>query len=637
MNLHAYVYGCVAVVFFFLITRRVQWTRPNSTYFSSKHTHKKKKKKKKSIHSGDVLWDGGGMSNSSPNFFTIVSEYVDHMLPADNSMKVLLVDEATLNIISMACSQTFLLKRGVFLVSCVNEHHHQRRRIKNMRCVAFIRPQVSSVELLCSELLNAKYESYAIHFSTAASSELLDRLACADVENLVTRVTDVFCDFDTLNADAFLSAGLPNALIPSFLSAVTVQRIAEGIAATFVALRRRPHVRFQQNSAFARRVALELGDILDKSAELYNYKNKDSVLIILDRCSDALTPLVTPWTYQAMLHEHIGLQHNRLELTDTTREKEEYVFSQQDDPFFAANMFANWGELCSNVKKYVDTCKSALNIDRSTATMDEIKDFMQKLPQTKNLTGSVTKHATVVSHLSSIVKRRGLLDVSLLEQDMIASSNASDHWNRLRAFAERRNGSATNGDAVVDPDDLLRLCLIYHLRYEKGSQNSRVLSILEDIGPGYASCLRKLQQYCGEYTTDELFGVTSVMASLVKTFVDSTNIYTQHEPVLKRTLLQLFGDRLSLEQYPYLTPPSAAAPHGFQTSQQSNFRPKEVIVFMCGGFTYEEASLVDAINAGTAYTGSAASSLPQGGVRVTIGGTAVLNSKSFLSLLTTQL
>ncbi|KAH9581941.1 Sec1-like protein [Trypanosoma melophagium] len=589
------------------------------------------------------------MSNGPPNFFQIVSEYVEHMLPADNTMKILLVDEATLNIISMAYSQSMLLKKGVFLV-CRVDDHQQRKCMKNMRCIIFIRPQLSSVEAASQELRHPKYESYAIHFSTAAGTELLDRLARADVESLVNRVGEVFCDFTAVNGDAFVPAAPARVLLPAFLSAVAVQRVAEGVAATFVALRRKPLVRFDQNSAFARRVATELGDILARNAELYDYKNRDSVLLILDRSSDTLTPLLTPWVYQAMLHEYIGLVHNRLQLPEGTGEEREYVFSQQDDAFFAANMFANWGELCNNVKAYVDKCKSTLNIDRSTATMEEIKEFMQRLPQTKSLTGSVTKHATVVSYLSSIIKKRGLLDISLLEQDMVASPNASDHWNRLQEFVTKyEKGSSNNGAGyVVETSDLFRLCLIYHLRYEKTNQTSLVAEVLEKLGPHYVNCLRKLQQYRSDKSTDELFGATGVMASIVKTFVDVGNIYTQHEPALKRTLLQLFSGRLPLDQYPYLTLPSSSPTGGggfysystnasqLSSSSSSNFKPKYVTTFMCGGFTYEEAALVNAINTGTAYTGSAANNLPSGGVRAAIGGTNVLNSEEFLTLLSTH-
>ena len=38
------------------------------------------------------------------------------------------------------------------------------------------------------------------------------------------------------------------------------------------------------------------------------------VLLILDRKDDPVTPLLTQWTYQAMVHELIGIQDNKLKL-----------------------------------------------------------------------------------------------------------------------------------------------------------------------------------------------------------------------------------------------------------------------------------------------------------------------------------
>jgi vacuolar protein sorting-associated protein 45 len=44
--------------------------------------------------------------------------------------------------------------------------------------------------------------------------------------------------------------------------------------------------------------------------------NKDSkcLLIITERREDPITPLLNQWTYQAMLHELIGVKNNRVDL-----------------------------------------------------------------------------------------------------------------------------------------------------------------------------------------------------------------------------------------------------------------------------------------------------------------------------------
>lgn len=41
------------------------------------------------------------------------------------------------------------------------------------------------------------------------------------------------------------------------------------------------------------------------------------IVLILDRKDDPVTPLLTQWTYQAMLHELIGLTDGTMKLTST--------------------------------------------------------------------------------------------------------------------------------------------------------------------------------------------------------------------------------------------------------------------------------------------------------------------------------
>jgi vacuolar protein sorting-associated protein 45 len=39
------------------------------------------------------------------------------------------------------------------------------------------------------------------------------------------------------------------------------------------------------------------------------------LLLILDRRNDPVTPLLTQWTYQAMVHEEIGIMNGRVDLS----------------------------------------------------------------------------------------------------------------------------------------------------------------------------------------------------------------------------------------------------------------------------------------------------------------------------------
>ena len=85
------------------------------------------------------------------------------------------------------------------------------------------------------------------------------------------------------------------------------------------------------------------------------------------------------------------------------------------------------------------------------------------------------------------------------------------------------------------------------------------------------------------------------------------NVYTQHSPILEATLQALVKGRLREQQYPFV--------EGGGTTRD---RPQDIIVFVVGGVTYEEAKTVAAINAATP------------GVRIVLGGTSVHNAASFL-------
>jgi vacuolar protein sorting-associated protein 45 len=549
------------------------------------------------------------------NLFALAAEYLNRLIPEDGTMKVLLVDQDTLGVASVAFSQSQLLKKGVFLVDRIENTTH-RSVMQNMRCCIFARPAPHIVTAISREVQAGRYSSYTLVFSNAVTTDALDEIARADVKSLVTHVEEFFCDFMVLNNDAFSLPTIPHALSANLISSTNSLRVAEGLAATVVALRRKPTIRFQKNSAYARRIAHELSNILKNDVDLYNYKSKDAVLLILDRSEDPVTPLLMQWTYQSMIHDLIGIDKNRVTLPGTASEEEGFVFSPQDDSFFAANMYNNWGDLCSNVKDYVDHCKKTLNIDRSTATIEEVKQFMQKLPQTKSLTGSVTKHATVVSHLSSVIKERALLDVSLLEQDMVTSSSQGEHWSRLQELARKPSTNQL---------DVLRLCLIFHIRYEKAGVTSKTEDLLRN--GDQRSLLRKLREYYGDRSIDPLFASSGVMASLAKTFsADVGNIYTQHEPTLKKLLHSAYLGKLDAELYP-LAPASIGA--------STSSRAKEVMTFYCGGMTYAEAALVAGVNRGTTFaSGSVTIPAAQANeLKASIGGTAVLNAQQFLDQL----
>jgi vacuolar protein sorting-associated protein 45 len=163
----------------------------------------------------------------------------------------------------------------------------------------------------------------------------------------------------------------------------------------------------------------------------------------------------------------------------------------------------------------------------------------------------------------------------------------------------------------------VRLVALYSLRYDRHPQNSlpALLGLLSvgGVPQNSINTIKSLLRYSSSVQRQEdLFESESIFSrarSGFKGLKGVENVYTQHSPRLEQTLNNLVKGRLREQTHPFM--------EGSGTTKE---KPQDIIVFVVGGATYEEAKTVAQINASTP------------GVRVVLGGTTVLNSSGFLKV-----
>jgi hypothetical protein len=113
--------------------------------------------------------------------------------------------------------------------------------------------------------------------------------------------------------------------------------------------------------------------------------------------------------------------------------------------------------------------------------------------------------------------------------------------------------------------------------------------------------------------TLDLYGEAGYLSGMMKNVRQGLqgieNVYTQHKPLLVNTLESLFKGKLKDSSFPCM-------------SGNSKERPRDVIVIVIGGCTFEEEFAVAGLN----EKGVAGAE-----VNVLIGGSCVQNSSSFLA------
>jgi vacuolar protein sorting-associated protein 45 len=112
---------------------------------------------------------------------------------------------------------------------------------------------------------------------------------------------------------------------------------------------------------------------------LFDFPSRDQshpLLLIIDRADDPVTPLLTQWTYRAMVHELIGIHNHRVLINkpatqqqpqDGKKKESELILSVSSDPFYRDNMNKNFGELGVALKELVAEFKKKTQSVRASS------------------------------------------------------------------------------------------------------------------------------------------------------------------------------------------------------------------------------------------------------------------------------
>ncbi|KAL2911852.1 vacuolar protein sorting-associated protein 45 [Polyrhizophydium stewartii] len=541
-----------------------------------------------------------------------VQGYLTKMTSEVSGMKVLLLDKDTTPIISVVVTQSQLLAREIYLIDRVDNRN--RERMRHLKCIMFLRPTPASVQALIDELHDPSYGDYYLYFSNTIQKSSIERLAEADTHEVVREVQEYFADFLAVNPDLFsLNVATPE--YPLFVEnssswdTSTLARVTEGVCSVLLALKKKPLIRYERNSALARKLAAEISYTIQNEGPLFDFRKPDTppILLLLDRRNDPVTPLLLQWTYQALVHELLGITNGRVDLSDVPDirpEMKEVVLSQEHDQFYAKNMFLNLGDLGANIKSYVDDFQQKHNSTKNIESITDMKRFVEEYPEFRKLSGNVSKHVTLVGELTKRVERGSLLEASELEQSLACTESHSSDVKTLQRLIN---------DPNMSDDAKLRLALLYALRYEKlpGNALSGVVSALQSSGMSERklSLVPAILQYAGtDQRLEDIMSNSDLISrtkNVLKGLKGVENVYTQHTPHIVSTLTEAIKGKLKEQNYPFL-------------EGSTRDKPQDLIVFVIGGTTFAEAREIAKLNASNP------------GVRIVLGGTTIHNSKSFM-------
>lgn len=534
----------------------------------------------------------------------------------------MVLDDFTTSVISAGYAKSEMLLREVYLFEYIDTIFESVERLNHVKCIVILRPTRANIELLCKELGRPHYRTYHIYFTNRLGAATIEKLAEADEVEVVRCVKELPLDFQPITPFLF-SLKLVNKtfnLQNDDWSTEGLRRSTDGLVSALVALRMNPLIRYQTQSQQCKILAEKVAGMMKTEA----IRNKawrqeapfdiNSLLILVDRRYDLITPVVNKWNYYSMIHELFNIRMNQINLVDAPnrqpKDPKEMLISVEQDQFFGDNYSKNYGELGIRLKAAVENLKSATKSQVKVETIEDMKRFIDEYPETRRYASNLHNHVFLMSELTRQVSEHNLINVSECEQELACNlASTKDILKKIRQLVS---------SSTVRPIDALRLVSLYTVcRSEKSSSTFNLNELMKllksrgDIKPEELEFIGQLRKFDISKPRNPLLDETvqQVTRMIVQGVKGVENVLTQHKPHLSRMLDDLKKCRLREAEF------------AFCGERYKEEAPRRVVVFFVGGLSYEEAIVADQFNR---------ASLGPNTMQVAIGGTSMHNFKSFM-------
>lgn len=210
-----------------------------------------------------------------------------------------------------------------------------------MNCVV---PNMDPIMFVCYFLYN-EYWIFLIlmklDFSNIVPRTDVKLLAESDENESVREIKEIYADYLCINSNLF-SLNIPACQQGTNWEPDSLSRTVQGIIALLLSLKMRPAIRYRNGSHLATNLAKHVHEKISKESSLFDFRTQENgapppLLLILDRRDDPVTPLLNQWTYQAMVHELLTINNNRVDLSNVEgapKDLKEVVFSLEQDDFY---------------------------------------------------------------------------------------------------------------------------------------------------------------------------------------------------------------------------------------------------------------------------------------------------------------
>ena len=554
------------------------------------------------------------------NLHEISANYIESMISNVKDMKAIIFDSETQVIFSLEFSKSLALKQEIFLFENIDKIQTDQKL--NLNGIFFIRPTPENLQELKRILQSSNFKEINLFFTNQITDDYLQKLAQYDINMQVKNVQEIYLDYYIINSNVF-HLNIESCICNLDMNPIEKwdksdvlmnERIYQGLISACLSNRMKPIIKSVRGSDICLNLGKKLAKFFDDNYDNFIRKecgqNFNGILLLYDRKEDPISPLINQWTYQAQLHEILGIKNNVIELkkgSDVKDKPEKYVISDVEsiDKFYAKYKFADYGTVANAVQQEADKLKSDNDMLNKESSIEELRKIIDQLPEKKKESMAITKHYKLFYSLSEYVTKHKLMDLSKIEQDISVNDNKKEQFNQIVQIIS---------DPKVQHLDKCKLYLLYMLRYESDPSVSNLKNIMIENKLGdWVSYGDALLKYAGKDRRKlDCFQDKDILSKGKKFFMNAfgqgnENAFMQHISFLNGLVERLLKGRSRDNETVNINCNSMNEP-----------KVNNLIIFVFGGITFEETRDLTLLG-------------NQLGINIICGGTNIINSKNFLT------